>query len=164
MNRIKPCHKGETGPRVFDLHVGLLYVISYERGISPNDRATLAWQLNHDWPGHVYTGWTENIVSLWQGQFINPPQEWNFPYQQDWPPGTRPTGDVDPRTAKALNWLLEELGAFPGKVRHLLLELTDVGPQEAKRRAARSVGRVGARSSQHRQGQQRGRSAQRKRR
>jgi hypothetical protein len=103
VNRIRPCHKGQTGPRVFDLHVGLLYIISYEPGISDNDRATLVWQLKHDWPGHVYTGWTENIVFLWQGQFINPPQEWNFPYPQDWPPGTRPTGDVDPRTAKALN-------------------------------------------------------------
>src|SRR6185295_1482208 len=66
--------------------------------ISDNDRRTLEQGLATELRAQTYGDWTAHLVSLWQGQLAERFQ-------------LLVNGDVDQRTADALNKLLAELGA-----------------------------------------------------
>jgi hypothetical protein len=106
MRPIRPVHLGNTGAAVSNLHKGLLFLIMYEPGISDNDRRTLQKQLAPDLQAQTFGQATLRLVKIWQEQLNN---------RADVPDNLKPlvqNGDVDQKTANALNWLLGKLGAL----------------------------------------------------
>jgi len=104
---IKPVHLSDTGAAVSNLHKGLLFLIMYEPGISDNDRSTLQRQLASDLQTQTFGRATFRLVKLWQEQLnsrSDVPKELKNLVQN---------GDVDRKTADALNWLLSQLRALP---------------------------------------------------
>ena len=107
MKPIKPVHLNNTGTAVSNLHKGLLFLIMGEPGISDNNRRSLQEQLAPDLQTQTFGQATLRLVKLWQEQLNNRP---------DVPQKLKPlvqNGDVDQKTADALNWLLRQLGALP---------------------------------------------------
>jgi hypothetical protein len=103
---IQPVHMDDTGPKVFILHHGLLFLIMNEPGISNNDRRQLQQQLAPDVQADKFGLATEQIVRIWQEQLnsnANLPQNLR---------GLVVNGDVNQKTAAALNWLLGQIGAL----------------------------------------------------
>jgi hypothetical protein len=98
---------GDTGPAVFNLHHGMLFLIMNQPGISPNDRQNLKRQLAPDVQDDTFGLATQRIVKIWQEQLNSNP---GLPQNLQ---GLVLNGDVDSKTAGALNWLLGTLGAFP---------------------------------------------------
>jgi hypothetical protein len=107
VNPITPVHMGNTGRAVFNLHHGLLFLIMNQPGISDNDRRSLKKQLAADVADDTFGLATQRIVKVWQEQLNSNP---DLPQDLQ---GLVLNGDVDPKTASALNWLLGTLGAFP---------------------------------------------------
>jgi hypothetical protein len=106
MTPIEPVHLNDTGAAVSNLHKGLLFLIMYEPGISDNDRRTLQKQLAPDLQAQMFGQATLRLVKIWQEQ-LN--------HRSDVPQELKPLvekGDVDQKTADALNWLLRKLGAL----------------------------------------------------
>jgi hypothetical protein len=104
---IKPVHLNAQGPAVSNLHKGLLFLIMGEPGISPNDRGALRKQLAPDLQAQKFGQATLRLAKLWQEQLNS---------SGDVPDKLKPgvqNGDVDQKTADALNWLLKKLGALP---------------------------------------------------
>jgi hypothetical protein len=91
-------HLHAQGAAVAALHAGLLFLIRNQPAISDNDRRTLEQGLASELRAQTYGDWTAHLVSLWQGQLAE-----RFQLVVN--------GDVDQRTADALNKLLAELGA-----------------------------------------------------
>ena len=121
MRDIEPVRLHNKGPKVHNLHKGLVFIIGHQRGISDNDRKSLLEQLAPELRTQTFEDATARLVGMWQYQFKNWPNYMpplpqklaakvrNLPM----PPGTgRGNGDVDAVTAEALNWLLKELGAL----------------------------------------------------
>lgn len=107
MKSIQPVHMGDTGPKVFNLHHGLLFLIMNEPGISDNNRRQLQQQLAPDVQADTFGQATQRIVRIWQEQLNS---NANLPQNLQ---GLVVNGDVDQKTAAALNWLLGQLGALP---------------------------------------------------
>jgi hypothetical protein len=107
MKPITPVHMGNTGAAVFNLHHGLLFLIMNQPGISNNDRRQLQQQLAPDVQTDTFGLATERIVRIWQEQLNS---NANLPQNLQ---NLVVNGDVDQKTAAALNWLLGELGALP---------------------------------------------------
>jgi hypothetical protein len=101
---ITPVHMGNTGPAVFNLHHGLLFLIMNQPGISDNDRRSLKKQLAPDVADDTFGLATQRIVKIWQEQLNSNP---DLPQNLQ---GLVLNGDVDEKTAGALNWLLGTLG------------------------------------------------------
>jgi hypothetical protein len=121
MKAIQPVHLHNTGPKVSNLHKGLLFLIFHQPGISPNGRKTLAQRLAPELRTQTFGDVTAELVGTWQSQFKNWPNympalpKWLSKKVQKIPisPLTgRGYGDVDEVTAEALNWLLKKLGAL----------------------------------------------------
>ena len=107
MNPVTPVHMGNTGSAVFNLHHGLLFLIMNQPGFSDNDRRSLKKQLAPDVADDTFGQATQRIVRIWQEQLNS---------NANLPPNLKPlvvNGDVDQKTAGALNWLLGQLGALP---------------------------------------------------
>lgn len=120
MREIQPVHLHDTGPRVSNLHKGLLFMVLHQPGISENDRRTLQRRLAPEIRTETFGEVTADLVGIWQNQFRNWPD-----YLPALPkrlkervrslplsPDGRGNGDVDEITADALNWLLREFGAL----------------------------------------------------
>ena len=95
MKPIKPVHLNGRGATVSNLHKGLLFLIMHEPGISDNDRHTLQGELAPDLQTETFGQGTLRLVKIWQEQ-LNLLQN----------------GDVDQKTADALNGLLRQLRAL----------------------------------------------------
>jgi hypothetical protein len=120
MKDIQPVHLHDTGPKVSNLHKGLLFLILNQPGISDNDRKILQQRLEPERSTQTFGDVTAELVGTWQYQFKNWPnylpvlpkrlkaKVQNLPIS---PITGRGNGDVDEVTARALNWLLKKLGA-----------------------------------------------------
>jgi hypothetical protein len=104
---ITSVHLNNTGAAVSNLHKGLLFLIMNEPGISNNDRRELQEQLAPEMHPETFGQATLRLVKIWQEQLNT-----RGDVPQDIKPGVQ-NGDVDEKTAKALNWLLRQLGALP---------------------------------------------------
>jgi hypothetical protein len=118
MKDIEPVHLHNKGPRVHNLHKGLLFLIAHQDGMSDNDRRTLTQRLAPDLVTQTFGDVTAEIVGMWQYQFTHwpnympviPKKLRNKLQNLPMPPSTgRGSGDVDAVTAEALNWLLRKL-------------------------------------------------------
>jgi hypothetical protein len=121
MKEIRPVHLGDNGPKVSNLHKGLLFLLLHQPGISQNNRKSLQQRLAADIRTATYGKATAELVGIWQYQFKNWPD-----YMPTIPKslkgdvqsilmssGTgRGNGDVDQPTATMLNWLLRKLRAL----------------------------------------------------
>lgn len=107
MKPVQPVHRNDTGAKVLKLHQCLLFLILNQRGISDNDRDTLAKRLAPEMRDATFGQTTHDLVYIWQDQMKE---------RGDVPKGIKAgfvkNGDVDAGTAKALNWLLAKLGAL----------------------------------------------------
>ena len=124
MRDIQPVHLHNTGPKVSNLHKGLMFLLIYQPGISNNDRKTLQRRLAPELRTQTFGDATAELVGIWQYQLRNWPNYlpplplWLKAKVQNLPisPITgRGNGDVDEVTAEALNWLLKKLGALSRK-------------------------------------------------
>ena len=117
MRDIQPVHLQNTGPKVSNLHKGLLFLIIYQSGISDNDRKTLQGRLAPELRTQTFGNATAELVGIWQYQLKSWPDRparleakmENLPIS---PITGRGNGDVDEVTAEALNWLLKKFGAL----------------------------------------------------
>ena len=121
MKEIRPVHLGDCGPKVSNLHKGLLFLLFHQPGISHNNRKSLQQRLAPDVRTETYGNATAELVGIWQYQFKNWPD-----YMPTIPrslkgdvqsilvsSGTgRGNGDVDKPTATLLNWLLRKFRAL----------------------------------------------------
>lgn len=121
MKVIRPVHLHDVGPKVSNLHKGLLFLVLHQPGISDNDRKTLQERLAPELREQTFGDATAELVGIWQSQLKNWPN-----YLPALPPNLktkvqnlrvspttgRGSGDVDEVTAEALNWLLREFGAL----------------------------------------------------
>lgn len=98
MNPIQAVHPRSQGAAVAALHAGLLFLIRNQPGISDSDRRAQEQGLVSELRAQTYEDWTAHLVSLWQKQLAE-----RFQLVVN--------GDVDQRTADALNKLLSEFGA-----------------------------------------------------
>ena len=127
MKDIQPVHLNNTGPKVSNLHKGLLFLLFHQPGISNNNRKALQERLAPDLGSQTFGDATAELVGLWQYQLKNwpdylPPLSKKLSKKvQNLPGLTSPTGalvagkgngDVDEVTAEALNWLLKKFGAL----------------------------------------------------
>jgi len=122
MREIRPVHLHNSGPRVSNLHKGLLYLVLHQPGISDDTRKTLQKELAPDLRTQTFGEATADLVGIWQNQFKNWPdylpslsQKVQAQVQKLPPilPGAgRGSGDVDEPTAYVLNWLLKKFGAL----------------------------------------------------
>ena len=122
MKPIQPVHLNDTGPKVANLHKGLLFLLLHQPGISNNNRKTLQGRLAPDLRKQTFGDATAELVAIWQNQFKNWPNylppfpKWLKPKIQNlltvWPAAGKGNGDVDAVTAEALNWLLKKFGAL----------------------------------------------------
>jgi hypothetical protein len=124
MRDIQPVHLRDTGPKVSNLHKGLLFLLINQPGISPNDRETLQHRLAPEVREEKFGDVTAELVGMWQYQFKNWPNylpplpRWLKAIVQNFPISAvtgRGSGDVDEGTAKALNWYLRKLSALSRK-------------------------------------------------
>ncbi|MFZ0068809.1 MAG: hypothetical protein WAK90_21830 [Pseudolabrys sp.] len=106
MKPIKPVHLNDTGAAVSNLHKGLLFIIMHEPGISNNDRQSLQGQLAPEMHPEKFGMATLRLVKILQEQLNSRP---DIPKEHK--PGVQ-NGDVDEKTADALNFLLRQLGAL----------------------------------------------------
>ena len=111
MGPIEPVHEGDTGPKVSDLHIGLLFLIRHQGGISPNDRKVLLKRFAPEVSQNRFGEVTRSLVAMYQSQLKNWPNYWpplppNIATIVQSIPANLP-GDVDAGTAEALNWLVE---------------------------------------------------------
>ena len=107
MKRVQPFHRNDTGAKVLKLHQCLLFLILNQRDISDNDRDTLAKRLAPEMRDETFGQTTHDLVYIWQDQMkerADVPKEIKSGFVKN--------GDVDAGTAKALNWLLAQLGAL----------------------------------------------------
>ena len=107
MKEIRPVHLHESGARVANLHQGLRFLIRNHPGISDNDRQSLQSQLAPEMHPEKFGMATFRLVRTLQEQLnsrLDVPKE-HKPVVQN--------GDVDEKTADALNFLLRQLGALP---------------------------------------------------
>jgi hypothetical protein len=121
MRAIQQVHLRDTGPKVSNLHKGLLFLVLHQRGIDDNDREILSQRLAPEVRTQTFGNATAELIGIWQYQFKNWPnylpalpqslkaQVQNLPIS---PATGRGNGDVDQVTAEALNWLLKRLGAL----------------------------------------------------
>ena len=107
MRPIKPAHLHDTGAAVSNLHKGLLFIIMDEPGISDDDRQSLQRQLAPEMQPEKFEMATFRLVKILQEQLNSRP---DIPKEHK--PGVQ-NGDVDEKTADALNFLLRQLGALP---------------------------------------------------
>lgn len=124
MRAIQPVHLHDTGPKVSNLHKGLLFLVLHQRGISDNDRAKLSKRLAPEVATVTFGNATAEVVGMWQYQFKSWPDYLpalpkalkdkvkDLPVS---PITGRGNGDVDVITADFLNWLLKKLGALRPK-------------------------------------------------
>ena len=127
MKAINPVHLGDTGPKVSNLHKGLLFLLFHQPGISNNNRKALQQRLAPELGTQTFGDATAELVGLWQYQLKNwpnylPPLPKGLSKKvQNLPGLTSPigalvagkgNGDVDAVTAEALNWLLKKFGAL----------------------------------------------------
>ena len=117
---IQPVHLHDIGPKVSNLHEGLLFLVLHQPGISDNNRKTLQQRLAPDLEPPTYGDATAELVGIWQYQLQNWPDylpalpeklKAKLPKPPMLPIG-KGNGDVDKVTAEALNWLLKKLGAL----------------------------------------------------
>ena len=117
MRAIQPVHLQNKGPKVSNLHKGLLFLILHQSGISNNDRKTLQVQLAPELRKQTFGNASAELVGIWQNQLKSWPDRpaklaakmANLPIS---PITGRGNGDVDEVTAEALNWLLKKFGAL----------------------------------------------------
>ena len=114
MRKIEPVHMGNTGPKVTNLHMGLLFLIGHQ-GFPEHDVAMLLKQLAPDVGAHRFGEPTRRIVAMYQEQLTHWPNYWpaipkKFEKIVKYIPPTFP-GDVDQGMAELLNWLVQ---AFRG--------------------------------------------------
>ena len=107
MRPIKPAHLHDTGAAVSNLHKGLLFIVMHEPGISDDDRQSLQRQLAPEMQPEKFEMATFKLVKILQEQLNSRP---DIPKEHK--PGVQ-NGDVDEKTADALNFLLRQLGALP---------------------------------------------------
>lgn len=122
MKEIKPVHLGDSGPKVSNLHKGLLFLLFHQPGISDNNRKSLQQRLAPDMRTQTYGNATRELVGIWQYQFKNWPN-----YLPSIPKPLKDNevrdivvsssagsgnGDVDKATATLLNWLLRKFRAL----------------------------------------------------
>ncbi|MBR0696846.1 hypothetical protein [Bradyrhizobium lablabi] len=121
MKDIKPVHMGDSGPKVSNLHKGLLFLVLHQPGISHNNRKSLQLRLAADVRTQTFGSATAELVGIWQFQLKNWPDympaqpRWLKDELQNLPMAAntgRGNGDVDTLTAKALNWLLRKFRAL----------------------------------------------------
>jgi hypothetical protein len=120
MKEIRPVHLGATGPRVSNLHKGLLFLVLHQPGISDNDRKTLQKGLAPELGTQTFGAWTAHLVGLWQSQlkkwpnYLPPLPKWLKDKVRTLPilPTGEGNGDVEEVTAEALNWLLKKFGTL----------------------------------------------------
>jgi hypothetical protein len=110
MREIEPVHLGAVGPKVTNLHTGLLFLIGHQ-GIPDHDVAMLHQQLAPDLGAHRFGEPTRRIVAMYQEQFTHWPNYWppipkKFGIIVKYIPPTFP-GDVDEGMAELLNWAVE---------------------------------------------------------
>lgn len=120
MKEIRPVHMGNSGPKVSNLHTGLLFLLFHQPGISHNTRKSLQQFLAPEVRTQTYGNATTELVGIWQYQLQNWPDY--LPPLPQWLRNSfrnltisasgRGHGDVDEATAKALNWLLKKFGAL----------------------------------------------------
>src|SRR5207245_2325488 len=126
MKAIQPVHLHNTGPKVSNLHKGLLFLLFHQPGISNKDRETLQKRLAPELGTQTFGDATAELVAIWQYQLKNWPdylpalpkplktKVQSLPGSV--PPGSvitgKGNGDVDEVTAEALNWLLKKIGAL----------------------------------------------------
>ena len=106
MTPIKPVHLNDTGAAVSNLHKGLLFIIMDEPGISDNDRQSLQRQLAPEMHPEKFGQATFKLVRTLQEQLNS-----RLDIPKEHKPGVQ-NGDVDEKTADALNFLLRQLGAL----------------------------------------------------
>jgi hypothetical protein len=107
MKAITPVHLGDKGADVSNLHKALLFLIVHE-SIEPSDIRIIREQLAPEVAGEKFGSATEELVRIYQHQL-------NTRTGLDIPKGLTPlveNGDVDQKTAKALNWDLRHLGGL----------------------------------------------------
>jgi len=107
MRAISQVHFGGTGAAVSNLHKGLLFIIMHEPGISDNDRQSLQGQLASEMHPEEFGMATLRLVKILQEQLNS-----RLDIPKEHKPGVQ-NGDVDEKTADALNFLLRQLGALP---------------------------------------------------
>jgi hypothetical protein len=127
MKAIQPVHLHKTGPKVSNLHKGLLFLLFHQPGISDGNRKVLQARLAPELGSQTFGDATAELVGLWQYQLKNwpdylPPLPKALKLKVQNLPGLgTPTGalvagkgngDVDDVTAEALNWLLKKFGAL----------------------------------------------------
>jgi hypothetical protein len=124
MKEVKQVHLGDSGPKVSNLHKGLLFLLFHQPGISHNNRKALQQRLASDVRIETYGNATAELVGIWQYQFRNWPN-----YLPTIPRSLkgdvdsllissgagRGNGDVDKATATLLNWLLRKFRALDPK-------------------------------------------------
>jgi hypothetical protein len=126
MKEIRPVHLGDSGPKISNLHKGLLFLLFHQPGISQNNRKSLQQLLAPEVRTQTFGNATAELVGIWQYQLKNWPnylpalpknlktKVQNLPGSVS--PGSvvagRGNGDVDAVTAEALNWLLKKFGAL----------------------------------------------------
>ena len=117
MKAIRPVHLHDTGPKVSNLHKGLLFLLLNQTGVSDNDRETIQKRLAPEIRKQTFGQATAELVGIFQKLLKG---RTDLPKQlkarvQDLPisPGTdRGNGDVDEVTADGLNWVLKKSGAL----------------------------------------------------
>ena len=112
---IEPVRQGERGPRVTNLHLGLLSLI-HNQSYSTHDQQTLLERIAPEVAQNLYGEVTRSDVGIYQYQL----QHW--PKLDTWPPlptdedfkkivqsipANCPGAPVDEGMARALNWLVE---------------------------------------------------------
>jgi hypothetical protein len=120
MKDIKPVHLGDSGPKVSNLHKGLLFLVFHQPGISHNNRKSLQERLAPEVRRETFGNATAELVGIWQYQLKHWPDylpalpNWLKAEVQKLPmSNTGPgNGDVDEGTAQALNWLLRKFRAL----------------------------------------------------
>jgi hypothetical protein len=121
MRDIQPVHLLDIGPKVSNLHKGLLFLVFHQPGISDDDRKSLQRRLAPEVGTQTFGKATAELVGIWQAQLKNWPDylprlpKWLELKVQNLPISRytgRGNGDVDVVTAEALNWLLKKLGAL----------------------------------------------------
>jgi hypothetical protein len=116
MGPIELVHEGDTGPEVSNLHIGLLFLIRHQGGISPNDRKVLLKRFAPEVSQNRFGEVTRSLVAMYQAQLKNWPNYWpplppNIATIVQSIPANTP-GDVDEGTAEALNWLVQTFGGM----------------------------------------------------
>ena len=119
MKEIRPVHMGDSGPKISNLHKGLLFLLFHQPGISQNNRKSLQQLLAPEIRTQTFGNATAELVGIWQYQLKNWPNylpplpKWLKDELQSLPiSGGTGNGDVDEVTATALNWLLKKFGAL----------------------------------------------------